>query len=171
MAFTTVVAQEASAKASIPSPRPGPIEENTQTKMVVEFTPIPAEAPAPQKGVTPADASQTESSSPITPHVICTSDPFTAFSQAIKDDSSLVVTPSSIPSSATCGPCVDLSSDEGSKEVLENSKDEPVMKKRVSDSNQDDGGQHETETMGMCLLPLLDLFFCLIIYIYIYIYI
>ena len=46
-----------------------------------------------------------------------------------------MVTPSSIPSSATYGPCADLSSDEGSNEVLENSKDDPVMKKRVSDSN------------------------------------
>ena len=51
----------------------------------------------------------------------------------MKDGSSLVVTPSSIPSSATCGPDADLSSDEGSEEVLEYSNDEPTMKKRISD--------------------------------------
>lgn len=70
-----------------------------------------------------------------------------------------MVTPSSIPNSSTCGPDADLSSDEGSKEVLQNSEDESVVKKRVSDSNEDDGGEHETEAMGMYLFPLLDLLF------------
>ena len=46
-------------------------------------------------------ASQTGSTSPTTSFVISTSDPFVALSQAMKDGSSLVVTPSSIPSSAT----------------------------------------------------------------------
>ena len=49
----------------------------------------------------------------------------------MKDGSSLVVTPSSIPSSATRGLDADLFSDEGSEEVLEDSEDEPVMKTRV----------------------------------------
>lgn len=74
----------------------------------------------------------------------------------------MVVTPSSIPNSTTCRPDVDLSSDEGSKEVLENSEDESVKKKMVSDSNEDDSGEHETEAMGMYLFPLLDLLFFLI---------
>lgn len=47
-------------------------------------------------------------------------------SQVVKDGSSLVVTSSSIPSSATCGFDADLSSDEGSEEVLEDSEDEPT---------------------------------------------
>ena len=78
----------------------------------------------------------------------------------MKDDSSLVVTPSSIPSSATRGLDVDLSFDKGSEEVLEDSEDEPVMKTRVSDSDEDsDGGGQETEAMGMCLLSLENLLF------------
>lgn len=58
----------------------------------------------------------------------------------MKDGSSLVVTPSSIPSSATQGPDADLSSNEGLKEVFEDSEDEPIMKTRVFDSNEDSDG-------------------------------
>ena len=72
----------------------------------------------------------------------------------MKDGSSLVVTPSSIPSFATHGPNVDLSFDEGSKKVLEDSKDEPTMKKRVSDSDKKGSDKHETEAMGMYLFAL-----------------
>ena len=75
-------------------------------------------------------------------------------------DCSSVVTPSSIPSFATRKPNVDLSSNEGSKEVLEDSEDEPIMRMEVSDSNEDDGSdEHETEAMGICLLSLTDLLF------------
>ena len=49
----------------------------------------------------------------------------------MKDGSSLVVTPSFIPNSATGRPNADLSS-EGSEEVLEDSDDEPTMKKWIS---------------------------------------
>ena len=55
----------------------------------------------------------------------------------MKDGSSMVVTPSSIPSSTTRGLHVDLSSDEGSDEVFEDSEDEPIVKTRVSDSDKD----------------------------------
>lgn len=68
-----------------------------------------------------------------------------------------MVTLSSIPGSTTSGPNANLSSDEGFDKVLEDSEDKPVMKKRVSDSNKDDGGEHEIEAMGICLLPLSDL--------------
>ena len=57
---------------------------------------------------------------------------------AVKDGSSLVVTPSSIPSSATRGPDADLSSDERSEEALEDSEDELVLKTTVSDFDEDD---------------------------------
>ena len=77
----------------------------------------------------------------------------------MKYGSSLVVTPLSIPSSATQGPNADLSSNEEFEEILKDSKDEPITKKRVSDSNEDDSGERETEAMGTCLLPLSDLFF------------
>jgi len=67
-----------------------------------------------------------------------------------------VVTPS-ISSFATRGPDADLSFDEGSEEVFKDSEDVLVIKKRVSDSNEDDGGKRETEAIGICLLPLSDL--------------
>ena len=68
----------------------------------------------PQKGATPSTASQTKFASPATPLVISTSDPFTILSQAVKDGSFLVVTPSSIPNFTTCGSDAYLSS-EGSE--------------------------------------------------------
>ena len=62
-------------------------------------------------------------------------------STAVKDGSSLVATLSSTPSSATRGPNANLSSDEGFKEVLEDSKDELVMKTTVSESDKDEIGR------------------------------
>ena len=73
----------------------------------------------------------------------------------MKDGSSLVVTLSSISSSATCGPNVELSS-EGSEDVLEDPDDEPTMKKKISDSDEEESANHEVEFMGMCLLILLS---------------
>lgn len=54
----------------------------------------------------------------------------------MRDGSSLVVTLSSISSFATQGLKADLSSDEGSEEVLEDSDDELVVKTRVFDSDK-----------------------------------
>ena len=68
----------------------------------------------------------------------------------MKDGSSLVVTPSSIPNSVTRGPDADLSS-EGSDEVLEDSDDEPTVKKRISDSNEKEGDEHEVEALSTYL--------------------
>ena len=73
----------------------------------------------------------------------------------MKDGSSLVVTPSSISSSATRGPNAKLSS-EGSEDVLEDPNDEPTMKKKVFDSDEEESANHEVEFMGMCLLILLS---------------
>ena len=86
-----------------------------------------------------------------------TSDPFVALSQAVKDGSSLVVTPSSIPCSIACEPDADLSF-EGSKDVLEDLDDEPTKKKRISDSYEEESVDSETEFMDMPLS--LSLFFC-----------
>ena len=61
-----------------------------------------------------------------------------------------MVTPSSIPSSATRGPDADLSS-EGSKDVLADPDDEPIIKKRISESNEEESADSETKFMGMCL--------------------
>lgn len=78
----------------------------------------------------------------------------------MKDDFPLVVTLSSIPSSATQGPNADLSFAEGSEEVLEDFEDDLVMKMRVFDFDEDnDGGEQETEVMSMCLLSLAILLF------------
>ena len=60
-----------------------------------------------------------------------------------------MVTPSSIPSSATHGLNANLFSNEGFKEVLEDDEDEPIVKKRVSYSDEDDGGEHKIEAMAM----------------------
>ena len=87
----------------------------------------------------------------VTPLVISTSDPFAALSQAVKDGSSLVVTSSSIPISATHGPNAALSSEEF-EDILEDPEDEPVLGRRISEFE-------EEEFMGMRYLSSLFLFF------------
>ena len=81
----------------------------------------------------------------------------------MKDGSSLVVILSSIPSSATRGPDADLSS-EIFEDVLEDPDDEPTMKKRIFDFDEEESADHEAEFMGMHLpylvkFPSLSLFF------------
>ena len=133
---TSTAAQGVPAKTLIPSAEPIPVDEGTHTERVSEPALIPAETPTSQKGVTSSIASLPEIEPPITPLVISISDPFAALSQAVKDGSSLVVTPSSIPGFATHGPNADLSSKD-SEEVLEDFDDEPTMKKKVSDSDEE----------------------------------
>ena len=139
-------------KTLIPSAELVPVNEGTHTEKVSELAPIPAKTPTPQKG--PA--------SPIafhaTPLVISTSDPFMGLSQAVKDGSSFVVTPSSIPSSAMRRPNVNLSS-EGVEEVLEDSDDKPTVKKRITDSDEEEGVEHGVEAIGMYLLLPLSSFY------------
>ena len=108
-------------------------------------------------------AVQTKTTSPILPLVISTSDPFAAISQAAKGGASLVVTPSSIPGSTTRGPDPDLSS-EGSDDILEDLDDAPVMKKRISDSDEEGSASPELDFMGMHPLPLI--FFLLYLHTY-----
>ena len=72
----------------------------------------------------------------------------------MKDSSSLVVTLSSIPSSATHGADANLSS-EGSEEFFEDSNDEPTVKKRISDFDEE-GNEHEAEAIVMYLSYLLS---------------
>ena len=142
-AFATLAAaQGVSAEAPIPSTESVPIGEGTHT-----------EALTPQEGVISPTTAQTEVASPATPLVISTSDPFAALSQAVNDSSSLVVTPSSIPSSTTYRPDADLSS-EGSEYVLEDPNDEPTKKKRIFYSNEEESVDSETKHMGMCLFSL-----------------
>ena len=144
-------------EAPIPHSDPVPREEGAHTERVSETTPIPAKTPAFPEGVNPV-AVQTEAASPILPLVISTNDPFTALSQAVKDGSSLVVTPSSIPSFATRGLNADLSSKEF-EDILEDPEDELVLKKRVSDSDEEESAPLKIEFMGMCFFCFLSPFF------------
>ena len=136
------------AEAPIPPSKPIPREKGTHTERVSETTPILARTPIPPKGVIPAAAS-TKATSLILPFVISTSDPFAALSQAVKDGSSLVVTPSSIPSSATRGPDAGLSSEEF-EDILEDPEDEPILKKRIFYSDEEESAPLKIKFMGMC---------------------
>lgn len=137
------------AEASTSPTGPVPIDEGSHTGKVSEVTPTPVVTPSVQRGATPPAATQIEVT-PVTPPVISTSDPFAALSQAMKDDSFLVVTPSSIPVSATRGPDADLSSEE-SEDILEDLDDKPVLGRRISESEEEESAP--PEIMGMCFLP------------------
>ena len=161
---TTATTQGVPVEAPNPPSELVSTEKSTQAKGVVigESTPISTEISTPQKRVIYMGASQTESISPATPlPVISASDPFVALSQAIKDGSSLVVTLSCIPNSATREPDVDLSSNEGSEEVLEDSDDKPVMRTQVSDSDETNDDEQRVEAISMYPLLLLCLLFLL----------
>ena len=155
-------------EAPIPSSEPIPREKGTYTERVSEITLIPAKTPISPEGVIPA-AAQAEAISPILPLVISISNPFIALSQAVKDGSSLVLTPSSIPSYSTRGPDADLSSKE-SKDILEDPKDEPVLKKRISDSDEEESASLKTKFIGMCFfvsfLPSFFFFFYIHMYLH-----
>ena len=97
----------------------------------------PAERFAPSEGATPSAVVQTKITPPILPLVISSSHPFTDISQAAKGSASLIVTPSSIPGSATRGPNLDLSS-EGSADIFEDPDDVPMLKRTISDSDEED---------------------------------
>ena len=129
---------------------PVPIDEGTHIGEVSEVTALPAETPSVQRVATPPAAIQIETT-PVTPLVISTDDPFAALSQAVKDGSFLVVTPPSIPISATRGLDAALSSEE-SEDILEYLDDEPVLGRRIFESE-------EEEFMGMCYLSSLIFFF------------
>ena len=176
VAFTTpppsAAAHGVPVKAPTPPIEPVPREEYTYTEGVSETTPISAETPIPPEGVIPLATVQTEAASPVLPLVISTSDPFVALSQAVKDGSSLVVTPSSIPSFATRGPDTDLTS-KGFEDILEDPDDESALKNRFFDSDEEKGAPPEPKFMGMCLPPFLFakftfFFFCYLFLIYMY---
>ena len=131
---------------------PVPINEGTHIGEVSEVTPTPAETPSVQRGATLPTATKIETT-PVTPLVISTDDPFVALLQAVKDGSSLVVTPSSIPISATRGPDADLSSKE-SEDILEDPDDKPVLGRRISEFEEEESASPET-FIGMCFLPSL----------------
>ena len=160
---TPATTQGVPAETSIPSTKSVPIDEGTHTERVSEAALILAETLTPQEEAIPPIIAQTEITSLATPLVISTNDPFAALSQAVKDGSSLVVILSSIPSSATRGPDADLSS-ERFEDVLEDPDDEPTMKKRIFDFDEEESADHEAEFMGMHLpylvkFPSLSLFF------------
>ena len=123
------VAHKAPTKTPTPSAEPVP-REGTHVEGVGETTPLPAARFTPSEGAIPPTVVQTKATSPVLSLVISTSDPFADISQAAKGNASLVVTPSSIPGSATRGPDLDLSS-EGSADIFEDPDDAPVDRKSV----------------------------------------
>ena len=143
----STTAHKTPAKTPTPSAEPVP-REGTHVEGVGETAPLPVERPTPSKGAIPPTAVQTKTTSPVLLLVISTSDPFAAISKATKGGASLVVTPSSIPGSATHGPDSDLSS-EGSDDVFEDPNDAPVLKKRIFDSDEEGSASPEPDFMGM----------------------
>ncbi|XP_050242250.1 endochitinase A1-like [Quercus robur] len=141
----STAAHKAPAKTPTPSAEPVP-REGTHVEGVGETIPLPAERPTPSEGAVPPAAVQPKITPFVLPLVISTSDPFTAISHAAKDGASLVVTPSSILGSATHGPDTDLSS-EGSDDILEDPDDAPVLKKRISDSDEEGSASPEPDFM------------------------
>ena len=118
-----LAADKTPAKTSTPSAELVP-REGTHVEGVGETTPLLAERPTPSEGAIPPAAVKAKTTSPVLPLVISTSDPFAAISQAAKGSASLVVTPSSIPGSATRGLDPDLSL-EGSDDIFEDPDDAP----------------------------------------------
>ena len=162
----STAAHKTPTKTLTPSAEPVP-REGTHVEGVGETTPLPAERPTPSKGAIPPAAVQTKTTSPILPLVISTSDPFAAISQAAKGGASLVVTPSSIPGSATRGPDSDLSS-KGSDDIFEDPDDALVLKKRISDSDEEGSALPKPDFIGMYIsLPLISFlylhFICILI--------
>ena len=150
---------KAPAKTLTPSAEPVP-KEGTHVEGVSETTPLPAERLTPSGGAIPPAVVQTKTASPVLPLVISTSDPFADISQAAKGSASLVVTPSSIPGSATRGPDPDLSS-EGSNDIFEDPDDAPVLKKTISDSDEEGSASPEPDFMGLYLpFPLSSFCIC-----------
>ena len=147
------------AKTLTPSAEPVP-REGTHVEGVGETTPSPAERPTPSERAIPPAVVQAKTTSPVLPLVISTSDPFATIYQAAKGSASLVVTPSSIPGSATLCPDPDLSS-EGSDDIFQDPDDPPVLKKRISDFDEEGSTSPEPDFMGMYLpFPLSSFCIC-----------
>ena len=156
---TSAAMHGAPVETSTSPTEPVPINEGTHTGEVSEVIPTLAETPSVQKGATPPAATQIETTL-VMPLVISIGDPFAALSQVVKDGSSLVVTPSSIPIFATRGPDVDLSSKEF-EDILEDPNNEPILGRRISEFEEEESASLET-FMGMCFLPSLLFFFFLL---------
>ena len=147
---TSTVTHGVLVKTSTSPTEPIPIDEGTHIGEASEVTAPPAETSFVQRGATPPTATPIETAT-VMPLVISTGDPFATLSQAMKDGSSLVVTPSSIPIFATHGPDAALSSEE-SEDVLKDPDNEPILGRRIFESE-------EEEFMGMCYLSSLLPFF------------
>ena len=150
---------KAPAKALTPPIELVPRQEGTHIERVGETTPLSIETPTPSKRAISPTTVQTNTAPSVLPLVISTNDPFAAISQAAKGGASLVVTPSSIPGSATRGPDTDLSA-KGSDDILEDPDDASILKKRIFDSDEEESASPEPDFMGMYLpSPTLSSFF------------
>lgn len=151
--FTTPAPSTTTHKA--PTKTPTPFVElvprkGTYVEGVGETTPLPAKRPTSLEGAIPPTTVQTKITPSVLQLVISTSDPFAVISQAVKGGASLVITPSSIPGSATHGLDMDLSS-EGSDDILKDPDDASVLKKRISDSDEEGSASPELDFMGTFL--------------------
>ena len=140
-------AHKAPTKTPTPSAEPVP-REGTPVEGVGETTPLPVEKFTPSEGVIPPAVVQTKTTSPVLSLVISTSDLFADISQAAKGSGLLVVTPSSIPGSATRGPDLDLSS-EGSADIFEDPDDAPVLKRTIFGSDEEGSASSDPVFMGI----------------------
>ncbi|XP_065636885.1 uncharacterized protein LOC136070628 [Quercus suber] len=146
-------AAPAPSAATTSPTRPVPTDEGTHIREVSEVTPTLAMRSSVQRGTTPPAVAEVEVT-PTTPLIISTGDPFAALSQVVQGVSSLVVTPSSIPVSATRGSRAELSS-EGFEEIFEDPEDEPVLGRRISEFEEEDSVPPEAmETFeGLSIAP------------------
>ena len=162
---------DVSTKARTPPPESVPTGEKAPTKEeVLERLSSVAKGSSavvstpPKRGVSPIYAGVVEApfTTPLT--IISFGDPFAAFPQVVEYGSTLVVTPSSIPSFATNMPEVKLSPNEASEEVFKDLDDKPVVKTKVSDSKDTSSEEVYAMITGMdsIHLPFLLLFFFLV---------
>jgi len=153
----STAAHKGSAKAPTPSAESIPREEGIHTEGVGETTPLPAVTPIPLERAISLVAIQTKTAPSVLPLVISTSDPFAIISQAAKGGASLVVTPSSIPGFATRGLDTDLSF-EGFDDILEDPDNAPILKKRISNSDEEESASTEPDFMGTYLFSPFSFF-------------
>lgn len=121
--------------------------QGAPAKGVSETVPTLASTPVSQEKATPTTVVQTKAVFPVVPLIISTSDPFASLSQAVKDDSSLVVMPSSIPVCHTRS--YHRLVLQGVRGYSGGSDDEPAKKKRVSESKgEEESSGRVVEFMG-----------------------
>ena len=147
--ITTLMAEAVpiEEKASVEEEVPEGLGSTTGGTSVEATTPL-------KKGASPIGG-QPEGTPFSTPlPVISLDDQFTSLPYAVGGGPSLVVTLSSIPSFATKMLDIEMLPNEASDDVLEDSDDEPIVKTRVSDSEDLSIEEIDAIVVGIDLLSL-----------------